>query len=166
MKNIGLILTLVFCLVFMGKTFHVWQDVQDLENKNSIVQKEITTFQSDLKRLESLVDGQIMVLENSYQHLDEQRRLFSQYYDLKMALEVNGLAKDGLIASTASPSAWPGIRQISLQINFFDLKSTDQYIMALQFLKIIETIDPLRVLSIVQKGNYLEAKLQLYGRGI
>ncbi len=166
MRNAGLILALVFCFGFMGKAFHVWREAQDLQNKNFITQKEITKSQGDFKRLESLADGRIVVLENSYQHLDEQRRLFSQYYDLKTALEVDGLGKDGLIANTTSPSAWPGIGQMSLQIHFFDLKSIDQYITALQFLKTVEAIDSLRVLSIVQKGHYLEASLQLYGRGI
>ncbi|MBI3601273.1 MAG: hypothetical protein HY209_00020 [Candidatus Omnitrophica bacterium] len=166
MRNTGLLLTLVFFFGFIGKAFYVWQDVQNLQNKNSIAQKEVTAFQSDLKHLESLVDGRLVVLENSYQNLDEQRRLFSQYHDLKISLEVNGLGKDGLIVNTFGPSAWPGIRQMSLQIHFFDLKSMGQYIRVLQFLKTIETVDPLRVLSIVQKGNYLEARLQLYGRGI
>ena len=166
MRNIILILSLVFCLGFMDRAFYIWQQARLLQHKNFMTQKEIGKFQIDFKRLEALPGEQLDLIEDNYRYLDEQTYLFSRYHDLKTSLEIDKLGKEGLILSTVSPSSWPGIGQMSLHIHFYELKGMDQYMAVLQFLRIMETADPVRVLSIVQKGNHLQARLQLYGREI
>lgn len=174
MKGI-LVLSLILCVVLMYAGLDDWQQAQDLEYKNALSGKDIARAQNDLKYLASLPAGRPPDLESTYRDLEYQIRLFSQYHDLKISLEV--VSKSGLgqaptvpsgqvLSQIGTPSVWPGIRQIPLIIHFDDLKSMDQYIEVFDFLKNIEESVPLHVLSMMQKGGHLETNIQIFGRGI
>ncbi len=162
-----LVLSLILCLVLMHTGLGDWQQAQDLEYKNALSRKDIARAQNDLKYLARLPAGRPQDLESTYRDLEYQIRLFSQYHDFKISLEVASKSGAGQVLSQiGTPSVWPGIRQIPLTIHFDDLKSMDQYIEVFDFLKSIEEFVPLHVLSMMQKGDHLETNIQIFGRGI
>lgn len=173
MKGI-LLLSFLFCLVFLHQALGRWQQAQDLEYKNTLLKKDIHTAQHDLKYLARLPNGRPADLESTYRHLEYQTRLFNQYHDLKISLQVSQPDPDSFalrskavgerfLIQLSTPSAWPGISQISLTMGVDHLKSMEQYVEVLEFLKNMEGTMPLDVLRIAKKGDGLETDIQLYG---
>ena len=166
MKRAVYIFVCAICLWFVYRSFNLWQGLQTLEYKDSINQKEIEEIQSSLNNLRLLPNRKICMFEENYRNLDRKTRLFSRYYNLKMALETEKINKNGLITQLTSPSKWLGIEQINLSMHFYELKDISQYITIFNFLEKLEISDPLKISNIIQKNNQLEVQLQLYGRRI
>jgi hypothetical protein len=161
--------TIFMLALFIGAGFvmaalQIWHDLNVIKQNNIFLINEISQTEKDLKRLEMLPNHPIRLMKDSYVQLDQQLSGMNRYYDFKTSIDIKNLGKEGNISDAASQSSWVGIKEMNLNLNFFDLKGVDQYLSVLNFIETIEAVDPLRVLSVIQQNNNLQVELKLYGR--
>lgn len=166
MMKVGLVLIFMLSIGFVYRAFDIWQQKNISELKNITAQKEIQELHLALNELKNLPEGKVDSFENNYKNLDKQTRLFSRFHNLKMSFDTDNPNKNDLISQSTLKSKWLGIEQMVFNIHFYDLKNVDQCITVLQFLEELEESAPLKIFDIIQKGNQIEVKFQLYGRQI
>lgn len=165
MKNVVLSVSIVFCFYFIHQTIELWQEFNDLKNKDLRALDELKEIKNTEQMLNSLKDAPVGLLEDEYQNINKQIKLLSRNYDLKVSMEFVKARNDVLLLENNEASRWLGIEQIPLRINFSDLKGLDQYMLVLMFLENLEVLNSLEILEINQTGSLVQAIIQLYGRG-
>ncbi|MBI4308981.1 MAG: hypothetical protein HY591_01475 [Candidatus Omnitrophica bacterium] len=119
---------------------------------------------SQIRDVHALEDDPIKGLNDYYRSIYDHLRVLGGFNGFKRSVEVTGISESGAIESAAKPSQWPGINQLGLKINFYELTGADQCVRILQSLGNLRQSYPLNVTSVKQSGNNLEILIELYGK--
>ena len=166
MRKIVLVLSLIASCYLGYRAFYGWSDMKQLENQNLILKKEVIQYKDKIKKIEALDDQPLVDLQESYKRINTKIRLFSRSNDFKTTLDFNKSNKRGFLSEVEEDSLWIGVKQMTVDIKYFEIKSLDQFMSIIGFLDTLEASNYLKVLSIYQAGDSLQAKVQIYGRGI
>ena len=167
MKSAVLMLTGLLFIFLITQSFHLWKNGMSLKIKNQSAQNELKKFEGEYRFLDSQTDGTIGTIEDNYKNIDKQIRLFSRFHNLKVSVEEEKRDRNRVgMVQDARSVVWPGINQMSVYLNFYDLKEVEQQIKVMGFIEEMEAAYPLKVLRLNQSGHHLQVGIQIYGGGV
>lgn len=162
MRKLCFLVCFIIFFYFLNHAFNSWKSFVSVKEENLLLLEEIRKSRNSIKYLNAFLDAPINSLNNAYKFINNQLNEFSRFYNFKFTTESKDINKEGFL--NPSPSIWPGIEQISLNIVFLDIQDMDQCVRILQFLEMISREGYLRILNIVHKKDFIEVELRIYGR--
>ena len=166
MKQIIIVIAIVLSSYLTQQSYAYWQEFSILKSKNLKELEDIYKSESSIQNLSFLKDQTLGDVKDAYKLVNRQMRLFSRNHNFKTTLEFMKINKNGYVKEVEEASPWIGIRQMSLILNFYEIKNVDQHMLTYEFLDALETSNVIHLSSIVQKGDCLEANVQIYGRDL
>jgi hypothetical protein len=112
---------------------------------------------------DALAEDSAVPVDFYYKDVSASLKGLSDFYDLKMDESVDGLLDGEAITTAAKSSQWPGIKQLDIKINFYDVQSLEDSLNIFKSLDAFTKKYPLRIASVTQNENSMAIVAQLYG---
>jgi hypothetical protein len=164
MNRILIILSFLILSCFVWESIDAFQKIRVLKEVNLAIKDKIQFYENNLKSLEGMFDDPIDSIAENYTALNDQLSRFSQSNSLNVLLNIKQSSKEGLLSESVNETSWPGIKSILVTMDFYKIKGLDQFLAIYKFLELIENANPLTILVIKQKNEFLDVEIQLFGR--